>query len=282
MTDSETISQIALDVKRYDYDHWLTTLFAPAEYRDSLFAVLAFNSEISRIRETVTEPMLGDIRLQWWREALSGLEKDIPKTHPVVQVLKQVNSQTPLDFKEMQAMVDMRARDLDPTPINDDEMLLSYADGTGGALHRLMNNILGGGNSSANVEAASRAGRSYALTGILRAVPFHFQHDLVLLPIQRLEDVGATRNTVFQEEHRSGFFNIVSSLADLAHSELTQARKAGRLADKQSKAARLVNALTSLYLKRLAAAKYDPADAKMSVGSQRKVLALYFQNFRKG
>ena len=56
-----------------DYDRYLSALFAPACRREALFALIAFNHEIARIPEAVSEPMLGRIRLQWWREVLEAV-----------------------------------------------------------------------------------------------------------------------------------------------------------------------------------------------------------------
>src|SRR6266436_7838336 len=55
-----------------DKDRFLATLFAPAEHRDALFALYAFNLEIARAREVVREPVAGEIRLQWWSDVLGG------------------------------------------------------------------------------------------------------------------------------------------------------------------------------------------------------------------
>src|SRR5215467_4094326 len=59
-------------VRAADKDRFLTTLFAPAERRDALFALYAFNVEIARVREVVREPVAGEIRLQWWSDVLGG------------------------------------------------------------------------------------------------------------------------------------------------------------------------------------------------------------------
>ena len=63
-------------------------LFAPAARREALFALYAFNYEIARVRETVTQPMLGQIRLQWWRENIAAAFGDGPvRHHPVMEPL---------------------------------------------------------------------------------------------------------------------------------------------------------------------------------------------------
>src|SRR5499427_171057 len=79
------LSQVAALVRRHDRDRYQTALFAPAARREALFALYAFNYEIARVRETVTQPMLGQIRLQWWREVLDAAYAGAPsRPHPVV------------------------------------------------------------------------------------------------------------------------------------------------------------------------------------------------------
>lgn len=68
MTETSA-DQCGRDLQRLDPDRWLTTLFAPDASRPGLFALYAFNAEIARARESVSQPMIGQIRLQWWREA---------------------------------------------------------------------------------------------------------------------------------------------------------------------------------------------------------------------
>ena len=58
-------------VREHDRDRYLATLFAPAETRDALFALYAFAAEIGRVRDVAREPMPGEIRLQWWRDAIA-------------------------------------------------------------------------------------------------------------------------------------------------------------------------------------------------------------------
>src|SRR5689334_25333145 len=82
------LSPVAALVRRHDRDRFQTVLFAPAARREALFALYAFNYEIARVRETVTEPMLGQIRLQWWRENIAAaFEGGAIRRHPVVEPL---------------------------------------------------------------------------------------------------------------------------------------------------------------------------------------------------
>src|SRR3546814_15149921 len=81
----------AAEVRRQDPDRWLTALFAPDARRPALLALYAFNAEIARAREAVSQPMIGQIRLQWWREDWEGMEAGGVRAHPVVLALHSKN-----------------------------------------------------------------------------------------------------------------------------------------------------------------------------------------------
>ena len=75
-------------IRRYDRDRFLTALFAPADRREDLFALYAFNLEVAKTREVASEAMLGQIRLQWWRDALDEVfAGKPPRQHAVVVVV---------------------------------------------------------------------------------------------------------------------------------------------------------------------------------------------------
>src|SRR6516162_2265615 len=84
-------SAVAAIVRRHDRDRFQTALFAPAAKREALLALYAFNYEIARVRESVTEPALGQIRLEWWRETIAAAYGGAPPPrHPVADALSEV------------------------------------------------------------------------------------------------------------------------------------------------------------------------------------------------
>src|SRR5215469_5150788 len=86
--DRGALPPIAALVRRHDRDRYQTALFAPPAARDALFSLYAFNYEVARVRETVHEPMLGQIRLQWWREAIDTASRGgAVRAHPVVEAI---------------------------------------------------------------------------------------------------------------------------------------------------------------------------------------------------
>src|SRR5579871_4315005 len=90
--NGDTLSYIAGEVRRHDKDRFLATLFAPPEHRADLWALYAFNAEVARIPYGVSEPMLGRIKVQWWRDVIGAIAegRGAPAGHPVAQALAAV------------------------------------------------------------------------------------------------------------------------------------------------------------------------------------------------
>src|SRR5205085_10532913 len=87
---AEDGSSLAALVRQHDRDRYQTALFAPAERREALLALYAFNYEIARVREIVSEPMLGQIRLHWLREVLdAAYAGSTPRQHQLLLPLRE-------------------------------------------------------------------------------------------------------------------------------------------------------------------------------------------------
>lgn len=74
-------------VRTSDRDRWLATLYAPQAVRPALLAVHALDLELAKVAATTTEPMIGRMRLAWWRERLEGLDRGEVPAQPVLQAL---------------------------------------------------------------------------------------------------------------------------------------------------------------------------------------------------
>lgn len=178
-------------VREADKDRFLATLFAPQQHRAALFALYAFNIEIARIREVVREPMAGEMRLQWWADALDNKEHGTVDAHPVVAALKLAIDRYRLPLDPLKAMVEIRFFDLyddQPTTL---EALESYASQTAASLIALAAQILNNGKSHALGEIAEHAGIAYGLTGLLRAFPVHAARGKLYLPSDLMREHNA-------------------------------------------------------------------------------------------
>ncbi|MFQ5971407.1 MAG: phytoene/squalene synthase family protein, partial [Alphaproteobacteria bacterium] len=183
------LSYCADQVRRFDHDRYLSALFVPSARREAVFALYAFNLEVAKTREMVSETMLGQIRLQWWREALEGIYKGETRAHPVVEALTGAVAAADLSLELFRRLIDAREQDLDDAPPVDLETLERYAEGTSGVLLQLVQQVLGHRQGPAH-EAARRVGVAWSLTGLLRAVAFHARAKRQYLPRDMLDELG--------------------------------------------------------------------------------------------
>jgi NADH dehydrogenase [ubiquinone] 1 alpha subcomplex assembly factor 6 len=180
-------SSLAAVVRRHDHDRYQTALFASVERRAALFALYAFNYEIARVRETVTQPMLGQIRLQWWREVIDAAYAGGPtRQHEIALPLTGAIRDFDLPRAPFGRMIDAREQDLGDEPPPDLAALVAYAEATSASLMQLSLLALGV-NEAATQAAAKHAGIAYGLAGLLRAMPFHARTGRRYIP----DDVAA-------------------------------------------------------------------------------------------
>ena len=166
-------------VRRHDRDRFLLSLTAEPPKRSALWALFAFNYEIAKTREVVTEPKLGEIRLQWWREAVEGIYAGKVLEHEVVAALAGAVREHDLPQDMFQALIDARDYDLSgKTPASYAELEM-YADRTTTPLNKLALKIAGQKEDDKAVRAVSIG---YALTGLLRAAPHHAAQGRRYLP----------------------------------------------------------------------------------------------------
>jgi phytoene/squalene synthetase len=133
-------------VRAHDKDHFLASLFAPADRRPYLFGLYAFALEIGRVKLLVNEPMAGMIRLQWWLEAVGGLRAAEASASPVMIALQDAALQTGVSLAPLAAAVEARQNELHGTPATD----------AAGAVFAMAARLLGA-ESDAVTHAADRA-----------------------------------------------------------------------------------------------------------------------------
>jgi phytoene synthase len=256
MAQPVTLSYCAEQVRRYDHDRFMTAIFAPAAARENLFALYAFNIEVAKVREAVTEPLIGRMRLQWWRDALDRLFAGETVAHAVAAPLGDAIRAASLDRMAFERLIDAREADLEDTPPKDMRALEAYAEGTGTPLLALAFQLAGA--SAADPEVARLAGTAWALTGLLRAVPFHARHRRIYLP----EDVLAAHTVRIQRlldlKPGPGFADAVRTVGERARELLRDLP--GRIGGvpRAARSPALVASLSRYYLRDLERRGWDP------------------------
>lgn len=257
------LSPLGLEVRRHDRDHFVTALFAPADRRESLFALYAFNAELARIRESVSEPLLGEIRLQWWRDAVATLHGGGEIAHPVAVGLGAAMRSHRLSRERLDRLIDARATDLSDEPPADLAALESYVAGTAGTLAVLAIEALGAGEATA-AEAAHHAGMGWGLTGVLRAAAFRARAGRAALPADLMGAHDVTVASLNARPAAQGVVAVARSVATRAREHLDLARVRRTAVPRRARAALLTVPLADIYLARLERARYDLADTGWS------------------
>jgi phytoene synthase len=199
-------------LRENDKDRFLADLFIPAARRPHVHALHAFSLEIARVREIVREPMPGEIRHQWWRDALEGDARGGVSANPVAAALTDTIERFSLSGPALLALIDARGFDLYDSPMPDISSLEAYCRNTSSVLFAMAAEILaypvarigapadgargGGGAVSGSASrlatAAEHSGLAYAFTGLIRAFPLHAERGQVYLPSDVLHRHGSS------------------------------------------------------------------------------------------
>jgi phytoene synthase len=279
MAVSSRLSACAALVRRYDHDRFLTALFAPAERREALFALYAFNLEVAKTRETVSESLLGQIRLQWWREAIEEIYAGRARRHEVVEPLARAVAAYDLPRAPFDRLIDAREFDLTDAPPSSLEALETYADATGGGVVALALHALGSAEPAA-LAAAREVGIAWALTGLARAVLFHARARRQYLPEATLAAAGASTDDLFELRPTAPLAEAVRGVADAARRHLSAARATQPGLPAQALPALLPATLAGLYLDRLSRIGHDVLRRPVEIAAPRRQLSLMIAAWR--
>jgi phytoene/squalene synthetase len=257
-------------IRDADYERYLTALLAPVRARPHLFALYAFNYEIAKTAGTVSQPVMGQIRLQWWREAVDEIYAGRARHHDVVRALAETIEAHDLPRMLLDALIDAREQDLDEAPFPDWTSLEAYADATSGHVMRLAARVLGAG--TALDSTAREAGIAYALAGFLRAFCFHASRRHLMFPEQALRALSLSQEEVFSGTMGPKVTALFALAAERARDHFALAR-ASRI-PRNVLPAVLPAVLVPVYSKILTRADFNPFRDCADVPVYRRQLAM--------
>jgi 15-cis-phytoene synthase len=264
-------------VKKHDADRATAILFAPAERRPHLHALQAFSLDIAGVRGQIKEPMPGEIRLQWWREALKGERADEAKAHPVALAILNTVRVNKLPLQALLDLIDARVFDLYDDPMPDWNALEGYCGETSSALFSLAAIILMKGNEPGAAEAAGHAGVAYAITGLLRAFPWHARRGQVYLPQSLVEPVGLSRADIVSGKDSEQLRAALSEMRGKARGHLAKVHALLPTIRSEIKPAFLPLATVKSYLSDMERGNYEPFSALVDVPQWKRVWCMWRQ-----
>ncbi|WP_428651167.1 phytoene/squalene synthase family protein [Roseibium sp.] len=271
-SDFEHAAEVA---RRYDRDRYLSALLAPEQHRPGLMALYAFNAEIARVREIVSEPLPGEVRLQWWRDLLGGTEHGTAAANPVANALLQTIRDYNLPKQGLVAMTEARIFDLydDPMPSLND--LEGYAGETVSGLFQLACLVLNGGRDTGTATAAGHAGVAYGLAGLMRALPWHASRRQMYLPKDLQQRHNLDPETVFRGETTPELEAVLKEMREHVRHHLKRVRQASGDVPASCHPAFLPLTLVEPFLKKLESENHDPLKDVTEISQLRRQWLLW-------
>lgn len=238
-------------VRSEDKDRWLTALFVPEERRPLIHALYAFNAELARVRDQVSQPMLGEIRLQWWDDAVTGIYAGTTPDHPVLQLLAYAIAAADLPLHAFRNMIEARKTDLydDPMPSLTD--LEGYLGETSSALIQLAALVLAGEEALRTPTVSGYAGVAVGIAGLMRSLPEHRARGQCYVPLDLLARRGLSPAHVLAGRGDAAMAVVLAELRHLAESRLDEARAAQAEVPVAALPAFLPASLAETYLRKL-------------------------------
>jgi len=253
-------------VRKYDPDRFLISMFFAPEQREALWALFAFNHEIAKTREVVSETQLGLIRLQWWRDAISRFyDEGVVLQHEVLEPLCEAIKRYDLPLEHFETLLYAREFDLEDVLPTNMEGLLNYIDFTTSPLLKLAVQVTGGQGDQEPVQSAAI---NQGLTGILRAVPFHAVQRRCYLPQSLVGEFDLKLGDLYEGREVPALKDIVMACLKEYVSDVQA----------DSRFLRLCVSLGDMYRAKIAACGGDVRDSRMRVPPKFMAFRLFLRS----
>ncbi|MEE8563819.1 MAG: squalene/phytoene synthase family protein [Alphaproteobacteria bacterium] len=243
-------------VRTHDRDRWLAAALAPAAARRRLLVLCALNLELARIPELTTEPMVGRIRLQWWRESLAEAGAGRVRDHPVLRAIARLLEAGHLSAADLEDFLDAREADFEETGPKDMAAFTATCRGTGGGLWRMAVKALGVAEPD-TMAAAEAVGGAHAMVGQLRNTAWYAGRGRVVLPLDLLATHGVPTDRLLAGAPGDGLATAAREIAQSAGRELARARAKRNGIPRAALPALVLARITECRLRHLAARGFD-------------------------
>jgi phytoene synthase len=218
----DTVTFCADLVRSHDFSRYAATLFVPATERRALLALYAFNVEIVRVRDQVSQPLPGEIRLQWWTDMLSGHVHGSAEGNPVAAELLRAIRDFDLPVEPLSLLAEEHQFDLYNDPMPTMAALEGYLAATSSVLFGLAAQVLGP-PSEAVEHLARHAGLAQGIVQVIANLPRDAAHRQLFLPQQVLASHGCSMEDVFAGKETPNLRAVLEQLAGEAQQHLTTA-----------------------------------------------------------
>lgn len=251
-TDNSARVYCANEARNRDFVGYAASVFAPQAARRAWVALTAFNAEVSQIRDHVSQPLPGEIRLQWWRDLLTGegAGKYDAQANPVAAELLHAIAAYDLPVEKLVRLIDAHVFDVYDDPMPDMAALEAHCRDTAGAMYELRAKVLSALSEDVS-RLAEHAGIADGLVQVMLGLPRHSARRQLYLPGDLMTMHGVTAEEVLLRQNSNALEETLAHLRKEARRQLDQAMVMLADAPKQSRVAFLPLAMTKKNLDRL-------------------------------
>ncbi|KAF7985495.1 hypothetical protein HWV62_3693 [Athelia sp. TMB] len=257
-------------VQKHDYESFLTSHFYPREVQGGYFALKAFYVELAMIQDTVSNPMLGKMRMQFWRDTVKQINEGKPPRHPIALALFEASRSGNIPAYHLKRIIDARDEEIQAPPHLTTDTLTSHAESTSSTLLYALLSYLSIPSSSLS-HAASHIGVAQTFATLLRALPFHAARGRMVIPAEITAKHKVNQQDVFRAATQgkgkgtlpvTGLEDAVFEFATVANDHTITARDMLKETGGQVPAEAMPIFLTAVpvvhFLTKLEAANFDP------------------------
>jgi phytoene synthase len=255
-----------------DKDRFLASLFAPAERRGALHALYAFDGEVARIRDAVREPLAGELRLQWWRDVLTGERSGEALASPVAAALCDTIARHALPAAPLLELLEARSFDLYDDPMPGLAHLDGYARQTASQVIALAARVL---DPAMVDDVAGPAGIARTVTQLLRNLARHASRRQLYVPADMLARHGVDAEDVFAGRATPALRAALAELRRHARAQFEAFMAGVSTIPAAVLPAFLTVTLVPLHLDRMERADYDPFRTVIDVPQWRRQWTLW-------
>lgn len=259
--DQDAAGYCAALVRDQDFDRYAATLFVGTAPRRALLALAAFNVEIVRIPRLVSQPLVGDIRLQWWSDLLGGTAHGGESGNPVAAELLWAIDAYRLPTAPLRRLIEARQFDLYNDPMPDLAVLQDYLDATVGGLLQLAAMVLRpapAGPQDVDLHAAHHAAMALGIGQLIARLPYDGARRQLYVPKDLLARHGSSPEEVFAGRPTKALQAALGELIAVGQSHFAQALQDLPSLPRELRPALLPLALARRDLDRLARPERDP------------------------
>jgi phytoene synthase len=259
-------------LREADRDRYAAVLYLPAGVREAAAALYAFNAEIAAIPDKVSEPMVGEIRLRWWREVIEGSRES--GDNPVAVALRETLRAHDLPAQPLLDLIDARVFDLYNDPMPDRTAFEAYCGETGSVLLQLVAMSAGAQRGSMLADACGHGGVALRMSEILRRLPADRRRGKCPFPLTMLQVTGLSVNDWLTGDPDERHGNAVNAFVALTREHRAMAITANAALEKGLRPVFLPLAAARIWLD--AAERAGPAVIRdgMTVSPLRRQLSL--------